>query len=265
MVNAEQKHSDSLQESSHPLCLTYEDIMGLHAAELARKFPPKPQRLSRPLLVVTLAAWGIGAMVSGVNMTRSDDELQAAAEAAYAELSACREAHRAAMAKVGPLLQAQEKNKGMLATKEHELKTLESAIEGLKQQLARRQGARDALTDQLLRYVRVLLQARATGATEVLNAVLHPTMERRQELLASVDKERAAWQNRSYSLCSVALSGDKIQVIYQYDFVGRTGREQGYGRELWTMAADGTLYQWRSDRSPRKPAHSPGFKIVYGK
>lgn len=244
------------------LCLSHEAILRLYQEELTKQFPPKKQNVSRILVVLTLAAWVVNVVLFPINGDQKEKALKAAINTAYAQLDKERDRHKETVAGFGDLMQQRENNRHQIAEKQKTVDEMKTAVEALRGELAKLKQDKADKASLITNYVRVVLQGRAQGVTEVMNAALSPTMETRREVLNTLEKEMADWAQREYAPESVALSGNKLQVIYRYSFAGAAGEAEGYARETWTLNAAGCITHWNREMFSECPEHTPGYKKI---
>lgn len=244
------------------LYLKSEEILQLYQEELEILYPPKKQNVSRILLAVTIVAWVANMVLFPLGGEQKELKLKEAVKAAYARLDEERARHKETVAGFGDLMQQRENNRHLMAEKQKAVEEMKNAVAALREELDKLKQNKADKASLIINYVRVVLQSRAQGVTEVMNAALSPTMETRREVLNTLEKETYDWARREYTPESVALSGNKLQVIYRYSLSGAAGDAEGYARETWTMNAAGCIARWSRELFKNRPDHTTGYKKI---
>lgn len=72
------------------------------------------------------------------------------------------------------------------------------------------------------------------------------------------------WVSRSYSLQSIGVRDNVVEVTFFYDLYDANGKNAyGYSKEVWTLNNDGEITDWDERLSKQTaPSVSPGFDII---
>lgn len=123
--------------------------------------------------------------------------------------------------------------------------------------------------------VREYLDARAYGQSYVLSNRYADTVQykysnyrnvSRSTVLVDIEKGWNRWIYRSYSLHSIGVRGNVLEIVYRFDLSEGSGRKtaSGYTKETWHMNDNGQIYYW--DEVINKnyaPSLSPGMEQLY--